>query len=172
MVSVRASISQCQWDLFEGLGGIPEVICFKWAKQIGRLQGAVNYILKRKTCAESQSFPDMRELKNRLSHAVNQHMKSWSRMTVGACRHFCSRIMEDMETEHAGRVWVQAGKLPFEISTRWLRTFMRQTLGLRYGKPRNRRRMLPEKQKQVLLPYFLTCLMCTYVFLCYFPVFF
>ena len=144
---------------------MPEVNAFKWVKQIGKWQGAVNYILKRKTCAKSQSFPDMRELKNRLSHAAKQHRKSGSRMTVGACRHFCLRIMEDMETEQAGRVWVQAGKLPVEISRRWLRTFMRKTLGLKYGKPRNRRRMLPEKQKQVLLPYFLTCLMCTYVFL-------
>ena len=57
--------------------------------------------------------------------------------------------MEEMETEQAGRVWVQAGKLPFDIGRRWLRTFMRKMIGLKFGKPRNRREMLPGKQKQV-----------------------
>ena len=146
-------------------------------KQVGKLQVAVNGRLKKsnkKSCAQSQSFPDMRELKNKLSHAVKQHMQSGSRMTIGACRTFCLRIMEEMETEQAGRVWVQAGKLPFEISRRWLRTFVRKllvmcvhlskkgvgvsegfhffmwkTLGLKYGEPRHRRKMLPDKQRQV-----------------------
>ena len=100
----------------EVLGGIPEVNAFKWAKQIVKLQGAVNGILKnnsKKSCSKSQSFPEVRELKNKLTHAVKQHMQSGSRMTTGACRTFFLRIMEELETEQAGRVWVQAGKLPF-----------------------------------------------------------
>ena len=111
------------------LGGIPEVNAFKYTKQIGKLQAAVSGILKnncKKSFSKSQSVPDMRELKNKLTHAIKQHMQSGSRMTTGACRTFCLRIMEEVETEQAGCVWVQAGKLPFEISRRWLGTFLRK----------------------------------------------
>ena len=62
--------------------------------------------------------------------------------------------MRDMEIEKAGRVWVQNGKLPFIVSKLWVKKFLRQTLQLKYGKPRNKRRILPEKQ-MVLMQRFL-----------------
>ena len=62
------------------LGGIPEVNAFKWIQQIGKLQVAVNGILKtnrKKSCVKSQGFPDMRELKNKLSHAGQTTDAEW-----------------------------------------------------------------------------------------------
>ena len=142
------------FDLSEVLGAVPEVNAFKWSKQIDKLQGLVKKLLKKtQTSVNSQSFPDMKELKARLEKEIKNQVKIGGRAISSAVKHWCVRIMHEMEIEEPGRVWVQNGKLPLSVSRSWVRHFMRHTLAMRYGKPRNKRRMLPERQKEVMGRY-------------------
>ena len=114
---MRVFISYCcTFDLSEVLGAVPEVNAYKWSKQIGKLQSSMKTTLKKKKlCVKSQCKADMQELKSRLSVEVKRQMKNGARTTSTAVRHWCMNIMQEMEAEMAGRVWVQNGKLPFEI---------------------------------------------------------
>ena len=55
----------------------------------------------------------MKELKARLEKEINNQVNIGGRTTSKAVKHWCVRIMHEMEIEEPGRVWVQNGKLPF-----------------------------------------------------------
>ena len=143
------------FDLYEVLGAVPEVNAFKWSKQVDRLKDVINTKLKKKrVLSVSQSIPDMKNLKSRLSVQVKQHIKEGGRCTSSTVKNWCVFLMHEMEVEEPGRVWVKNGRMPFTVSTPWVRKFMRQTMQFKYGKPRNKRRILPERQ-MVLMQRFL-----------------
>ena len=140
------------FDLYEVLGAVPAVNAFKWSKQVDKLKRVVQTKLKQRQRLMSSSFsvPDMKELKSRLTVEIKNHIKAGGRCTTSACRQWCLRIMQEMELEEPGRVWVAKGRLPFSVSGKWVRHFMRHVLHLKYGKPRNKRRILPAKQMDIM----------------------
>ena len=132
------------------LGAVSPLNAYKWSKQTDDLEEAArqSYTKTMKSKAD-QSFPDMRELKTQVAALVKDALKAGKRMTTMMVKRLSLQVMKAMEEIKPGRCWVQNGKIPFSLSSRWIRRFMRRSLELTYGKPRNRRYLLPERQSQV-----------------------
>ena len=137
-------------EMEDYLGDISPMNAFKWSKITDGLEQSAGVAWRKKLKVRTDKcFPDMRELKIRLAQQVKDALKAGQRMTTKMVQRGCLQVMAAMEESCPGRVWVNNGALPFRVSGRWIRRFMRRNCSLRYGKPRNRRYLMPERQKEV-----------------------
>ena len=137
-------------EMEDYLGDISPMNAFKWSKITDGLEQSAGVAWRKKLKVRTDKcFPDMRELKIRLAQQVKDALKAGQRMTTKMVQRGCLQVMAAMEESCPGRVWVNNGALPFRVSGRWIRRFMRRNCSLSYGKPRNRRYLMPERQKEV-----------------------
>ena len=109
-------------EMEDYLGGVSPLNAYKWSKCTDDLEEAARQQYTNKLrCRADQSFPDMRELKTQVAALVKDALKAKQRMTTMMVKRLLLKVMKAMEEIKPGRCWVQNGKMPFSLSSRWIR---------------------------------------------------